>query len=86
MVDEKTRFSESDGFVNDVIPLNPLVQLTKLISVLLSYVITSSFIFINPKLSGKPWVFDTKIVSVDIPAYFVVDVDFIRFPFSLNLI
>ena len=48
IVDEKTRFSGFDGFVYDVIPLKPLVQLTKLISVLLSYVITSSLIFINP--------------------------------------
>ena len=44
----KTRFSGSDGFRNEVIPLKPLLQLTKLISVLLSYVITSSFIFISP--------------------------------------
>jgi len=53
MVDEKTRFSESDEFVNDVIPLNPLVQLTKLISVLLSYVITSSFILIKKFLNKE---------------------------------
>ena len=33
--DEKTRFSGFDGSVKDVIPLNPLVQSTKLISVLL---------------------------------------------------
>ena len=46
--DEKIRFSGSDGLRNDVIPLKPLIQLTKLISVLLSYVIISSFIFINP--------------------------------------
>ena len=41
---EKTRFSGSDGLLNDVIPLKPLLQFTKLTSVLLSYVIISSFI------------------------------------------
>ena len=48
MDSEKIKFSGSDGFVNDVIPLNPLIQFTKVVSVLLSYVITSSLIFINP--------------------------------------
>ena len=45
---ENTKSSGLAAFVNDVIPLKPLVQSTKVTSVLLVYVIISSLIFTSP--------------------------------------
>ena len=82
----KTRFSESELFSNDDIPLKPLLQFWNAMFVFVSYVIISSSILINPYLSGNPCVFETVIVEFADVMRFVKVVDLITLPHSLNFI